>query len=180
MHAKACRPEWVFLLLPLLAGCGDSRPRVVLYCAQDPPFAESLLADFTRNTGVEVASKFDTEADKSVSLYEALVREKAHPRCDVFWNNEILHVMRLRQHGLLEPYASPAAATYPDWTRPADQTWQAFAARARILLVNTKVPAAERPRLATATAVSAPSTHWTRRNAARCGPNSRNTAPTNT
>src|SRR5262249_14389127 len=63
-----------------------------------------------------------------------------------FWNNEILHVMRLQQQGLLEPYTSPAAAPFPAWSRPADQTWQAFAARARILLVNTKLPAADRPK----------------------------------
>src|SRR5262249_7799623 len=94
------------LLLPLLAvlraawsGC-NSGPRMVLYCAQDQEFADKILADFHKKTGVEVAPKFDTEADKSVSLYVELVREKDRPRCDVFWNNEILSTIRLQRQGL--------------------------------------------------------------------------------
>src|SRR5580700_86871 len=133
------------LALPALAGgCRSSTSsvaRVVLYCAQDREFAEDLLAEFTKTTGAEVDSKYDTEADKSVSLYEELVREKERPRCDVHWNNEILATIRLQRLGLLELYESAAAKPYPDWTKATDHTWQAFAARARILLVNTKLVA---------------------------------------
>src|SRR5215475_14385375 len=129
-----------------VAGCNSAPSRVVLYCAQDREFAESILAEFTARTGLAVAPKYDTEADKSVSLYEELRREKSRPRCDVHWNNEILATIRLRREGLLEPYDSPSAAPYPEWTRAPDQTWHAFASRARILLVSDKVPAAERPK----------------------------------
>src|SRR5262245_11528271 len=90
------------LLCGLGAGCGTSRPRVVLYCAQDQEFAEGVLGEFTQRSGTEVATKFDTEADKSVSLYRELVKEKDRPRCDVFWNNEILSTIRLQRQGLLE------------------------------------------------------------------------------
>ena len=134
-------------LAALALGCNGGTKRVVLYCAQDREFAESVLADFTARTKLDVAAKYDTEADKSVSLYEELVREKDRPRCDVHWNNEILATIRLRRLGLLEPYASPAAAPYPDWAKAADQSWHAFAARARVLLVNTKqVPENARPK----------------------------------
>lgn len=135
------------LLLPLtLSGCGNPKGRVVLYCAQDREFAEDVLAEFTRRTGLKVDPKFDTEADKSVSLYIELVREKDRPRCDVFWNNEILSTIRLQKQELLLPYASPAAEPYPASDKAADDTWHAFAARARILIVNTKlVPVADRP-----------------------------------
>src|SRR5436190_24214996 len=104
----------------LLTGCNSSTPRVVLYCAQDREFAESILAEFTARTKLEVAPKYDTEADKSVSLYEELRREKNRPRCDVHWNNEILATIRLGREGLLESYDSPAAAAYPEWTRAPD------------------------------------------------------------
>src|SRR5262249_37523927 len=106
-----------------LAGCPRAQSRVVLYCAQDEEFAQDILATFRRQTGIEVAPKFDTEADKSVSLYLELVSEKDRPRCDVFWNNEILSTIRLQRQGLLEPYASPSAKPYPDTCRPADNTW---------------------------------------------------------
>jgi iron(III) transport system substrate-binding protein len=128
-------------------GCGGSRPRVVLYCAQDREFAEQVFARFTEGTGLAVVPRFDTEADKSVSLYEALVREANRPRCDVHWNNEILSTLRLQRRGLLEPYASPSAAPYPAAAKAPDHTWCAFAARARVLLVNTdRVAGADRPR----------------------------------
>jgi iron(III) transport system substrate-binding protein len=110
-----------------------------LYSAQDPEFAEEVLPQFTRQTGIEVLPKFDTEANKSVSLYAELVQEKNRPRCDVHWNNEILATIRLQRQGLLEPYESPASAPFPAWTKAKDQTWQAFAARARVLLINTKL-----------------------------------------
>src|SRR5262245_48325351 len=95
-----------------LSGC-RSRRRVVLYCSQDRDFAVPALEQFTRGSGVEVSPKFDSEANKSVGLYEEIVAEGDHPRCDVFWNNEILNTLRLQKQGLLEPYDSPAARPYP-------------------------------------------------------------------
>jgi iron(III) transport system substrate-binding protein len=142
----AVKASLVFLAF-LLAGCTSSDSRVVLYCAQDQEYTEGIFADFTAATRLTVAPKFDTEAQKSVGLYEELVREAGRPRCGVFWNNEILNTIRLQRQGLLEPYESPSAATYPDWTKARDRTWQSFAARARVLIVNTTlVPEAERPR----------------------------------
>jgi iron(III) transport system substrate-binding protein len=120
---------------------------VVLYCAQDRPFAEKLLEDFRARAGVTVDVKFDTEANKSVGLYREIVAEKDRPRCDVFWNNEILSTLRLQKQGLLAPYDSPSAKPYPGWAKAKDHTWHAFAGRARVLLVNTKqVAKGERPR----------------------------------
>jgi iron(III) transport system substrate-binding protein len=110
---------------------------VALYCAQDQEFAEASLADFKRRTGIEVAPKFDTEKDKSVSLYTELLKEKDRPRCDVFWNNEPLNTIRLQKLGMLEPYDSPSAKPYPSQWKAADHTWHAFAARARVLIVST-------------------------------------------
>jgi iron(III) transport system substrate-binding protein len=119
----------------------------VLYCAQDQEFAAQILPAFTHRTGLAVAPQYDTEANKSVSLYEALVREAARPRCDVHWNNEILSTIRLQRQGLLEPYCSPAAESFPASAHAPDHSWHAFAARARVLLVHTQlVPESARPR----------------------------------
>jgi iron(III) transport system substrate-binding protein len=135
------------LAVASLTGCSQPQPRVVLYCAQDQEFAEGILADFTAQTGLAVAPKYDTEATKSVSLSVELVREIGRPRCDVHWNNEILNSIRLQRQGVYEPYESPAAAAFPQSARALDRTWTAFAARARVIVVNTEqVPAAERPR----------------------------------
>jgi iron(III) transport system substrate-binding protein len=118
-------------LCAFLGGCSKPAPRVVLYCAQDEEFAQAILADFTAKTGIDVAVKYDTEANKSVSLYQELVAEKDRPRCDVHWNNEVLSTIRLDKKGLLEAYSHPGEA--------GGQTWFPFAARARILIVNTRL-----------------------------------------
>lgn len=139
--------QWVltsFLLILCFSGCGRSRPRVVLYCAQDREFAEEILTDFTNRTGQEVLPKYDIESEKSVGLVMEIAREKNRPRCDIHWNNEILGTIRLQRQGLLEPFASPSAAPYPAFAKAKDDTWHAFAERARVLLVNTNlVPRAE-------------------------------------
>lgn len=127
-------------------GCQARESRVVVYCAQDQEFAEGVFADFEREAGLAVAPKFDTEANKSVSLAAGLEAERGRPRADVHWNNEILNTIRLARAGVYEPFTSPAHAPFPDWTRPADRSWQAFASRARVLLVNTDlVPETDRP-----------------------------------
>jgi len=118
-------------------GCGGGSSRVALYCAQDQEFAETSLADFKKRTGVQVDPKFDTEKDKSVSLYTELIKEKDRSRCDVFWNNEPLNTIRLQRLGILDAYESPSAKPYPDRWKAPDHTWYAFAGRARVLIVNT-------------------------------------------
>ncbi|MFN4260467.1 MAG: extracellular solute-binding protein [Gemmataceae bacterium] len=139
----------VVAVVVALSGCGPAadKGQVTLYCAQDQEFAEHLLHDFTRQTGITVNPKFDTEANKSVGLYLELMQEQGRPRCDVFWNNEILSTIRLQKAGLLEPYVSPSALDFPDFARAGDATWTAFAGRARVLIVNTDLVAhAEMPR----------------------------------
>jgi iron(III) transport system substrate-binding protein len=138
-----------FLALPVLAAAGCSRreSRVVLYCAQDKEFAEDLLVEFTRETGVRVDTKFDTEANKSVSLVAELEQEAGRPRCDVHWNNEPLGSVRLARAGVYAPLPAPLGDAFPADTRPLDRAWQGFAARARVLIANTdRVKEPERPR----------------------------------
>ncbi len=113
----------------------------MVYCAQDREFAETILADFEAETKLTIAAKFDTEANKSVGLATELQAESQRPRADLHWNNEILATIRLARQGLYEPYESPSAEPFPEWTKPADRTWQAFASRARVLIVNTNLVA---------------------------------------
>lgn len=129
---------WLMVFCLLSASCNRSN-RVTIYCALDREFSERIIERFARETGLTVAPRFDTEANKSVAIVEDLKREKDRPRCDVHWNNEIVGTIRLQRAGVLERHDSPAAADYPSWSRAKDGTWQAFAARARVLIVNTKL-----------------------------------------
>ncbi len=112
---------------------------VVVYTAQDREFAEPLFQDFTRRTGIVVRAKWDTESTKTVGLANALLAERQRPRADVFWNNEILHTLRLARGGALSPYAPPGSARFPLTWRAEDASWHGFAARARVLLLHSSI-----------------------------------------
>src|SRR5438876_1646684 len=119
------RPVTVLLATSLfLAGCWSSRQsEVVVYAALDREFSEPVLNDFTKATGIRVLAKYDEESTKTVGLTNVLIQEKSRPRCDVFWNNEILNTLRLEKQGLLDSYRSQAAEAYPEMYRSADGTW---------------------------------------------------------
>lgn len=136
------------LLAALLVGCLTKQEQeVVVYAALDSEFSQPILEDFTRQTGIAVRPKFDVESTKTVGLTNAIIAEGARPRCDVFWNNEILNTLRLEEKGLLVVYRSPAAADYPEMYRSPQGTWHGFAGRARVLIVNTNlVPEDDYPR----------------------------------
>ncbi len=136
-----------FAIVFFSLGCTKSSERVVVYCAQDREYAEPVFADFTLESKLALAPKFDTEANKTASLIAELEAEAKRPRADVHWNNEILGTIRLARQGLYEPYTSPSATNFPAFSKSKDGTWQAFAERARVLIVNTNlVPEADRPK----------------------------------
>jgi iron(III) transport system substrate-binding protein len=110
---------------------------VVVYTALDRSFSEPILDEFTRQTGIKVRPQYDTESTKTVGLANRIRAERARPRCDVFWNNEILNTLQLEAEGLLEPCNPAEAKNYPDAWRDAEKYWYGFAARARVIIVNT-------------------------------------------
>jgi iron(III) transport system substrate-binding protein len=136
------------LLAASLAGCGPPEPDVVLYCALDQAHSEPIVALFEQQTGLDVEAYYDVEASKSVGLRRRLQAEVDRPLCDVFWNNEPVQTVVLARQGLLQAHDSPAAAGIPAQFRDAGHLWTGFAARARVLIVNTeRLPdAAARPR----------------------------------
>ena len=115
-----------------LAGRGGASegpgPRVVVYSSLDREFSEPLLKDYSRRTGVEVLPKFDVESTKTVGLTNMIITEAEQPRCDLFWNNEILNTLRLKEKGLLAPFHPAHADELPATFRGKDGLWYGFAA----------------------------------------------------
>ena len=127
-------------LVLVLSGCrSGSEPEVVVYAALDAEFSRPIFSDFTEETGIAVRPKFDAESTKTVGLTQLILQERKRPRCDVFWNNEILNTLRLQRQGLLEVYRPQIAGQYPEAFRSPQGTWHGFAARARVLVVNTEL-----------------------------------------
>lgn len=120
---------------------------VVVYSALDQEFSEPVLKDLGQRLSLDVASKFDVESTKTVGLTNTLIAEAVRPRCDLFWNNEILNTIRLEQKGLLQPFRPSSSEEIPPPYKDPNGLWYGFAARARILLVNTNlVNDTDRPR----------------------------------
>lgn len=114
---------WLPGVLSRLGSVSRGDPVLVLYCAQDQVFAEPLLAEFTRQTGIRVKPVFDSEAVKTVGLANRLLAERANSVCDVFWGNEEFRTRQLAEAGVFSPEAG----------------WSAFGYRSRQLVVGTNV-----------------------------------------
>lgn len=133
-----------FAICLLQAGCWrTAQHEVVVYSALDAEFSAPILDKYAQQTHVTVRPNFDVESTKTVGLVTRLIRERDRPRCDLFWNNEILHTLRLRRLGMLVPYESAAGKKLPASYRSPQGYWYGFAARARVLVVNTNLVAAD-------------------------------------
>lgn len=126
------------LCLLALTGCVPrSEDAVVVYSAADREFAQPILSAFERRqAATQVAVQFDVESTKTVGLVTRIESEAQRPRADVFWNNEIMHTLRLEQAGLLQSIRWDIPADWPASMRSANGNWVGFAARARVLLIN--------------------------------------------
>lgn len=116
--------------------CADAK-EVVVFTALDQVFSEPILQDFEKATGITVKAVYDIEATKTTGLVNRLIAEKKNPQCDVFWNNEVIKSIILKRKGILTPYVSPASRDIPVHFKDKDGYWTGFAARARVLVINT-------------------------------------------
>jgi len=128
-------------------GCRPGPDRVVVYTSVDDVFAKPVLDSFERETGIRVAAVFDAEATKTTGLYQRLLAERRRPQADVFWNSEPCRTALLEAAGVLAPLEIPSAREIPPDLRSASGAWTGFAARARVLVYNTRrLPEVERPK----------------------------------
>lgn len=147
MTRKIQYPILVSLVLSMtffLAACQRQRSehnRVVIYVSEDQVFAEPVLQEFQRRTGIAVDAVYDTEETKTTGLANRLMAEKNRPQADVFWSNEPIRTIVLKRNGVLAPYHSPNASSVPKEFRDPEGYWTGFAARSRVIVYNTKLVA---------------------------------------
>jgi len=129
-------------LLVMAGGCeplGDDRGEVVVYTSLDQQLSEPILREYERTSRVKTRIVYDTEATKTTGLVNRLLAEKNAPRADVFWNSEMVRTIVLKRAGVLAPYRSPSAADIPEQFKDPAGYWAGFAARVRVLAVNTSL-----------------------------------------
>jgi iron(III) transport system substrate-binding protein len=127
------------------SGAGGSAGPVVLYTSVDEPYVRPLVAEFTRQTGIDVTLVTDSEASKGVGLDDKLRAEKDHPKADVWWSNECFLTINLADDGMLAPYDSPAAADIPSRFKDKDHRWAGSVLRVRTLVWSTRHDHGPRP-----------------------------------
>src|SRR5213075_777001 len=96
------------VLLPVIAKVKTKRESrtVVIYTSQDQVYAEPILKEFERQSGIQVRALYDSEAVKTVGLVNRLIAERDRPQCDIFWNNEELRTRQLAEKGVVENWAA--------------------------------------------------------------------------
>jgi len=111
---------------------------VVVYVSEDQVFSEPVLKDFERETGIKVKAVYDTEETKSTGAMNRLIAEKNNPQADVYWANEPIRAVVLKQKGISTPYFSPNAEGIPSVFKDSEGYWTGFSARARVLVVSNE------------------------------------------
>jgi len=126
-------------LVPMLfiAGCGQKDANeVVVYVSEDQVFSEPILRDFEVDMGIKVKAVYDTEETKGTGVMNRLIAEKNNPQADVYWANEPIRAIVLKQKGISEKYFSPNGEGIPANFKDPQGYWTGFSARARVLVVS--------------------------------------------
>ncbi|TET33448.1 MAG: extracellular solute-binding protein [Planctomycetota bacterium] len=129
-----------FVFTVLCCGCTGEQNVVVVFTSLDKEFSAPVLKRFEKETGIKVKAQYDDEAVKTVGLVNRLLQEhkSGQVQCDVFWNSETSRALFLKKRGVTQPYASPSAKDIPAAFKDPKNHWTGFAARARVLVYNTK------------------------------------------
>ena len=126
---------------PGATSAGSRAPdnEVTAYVSTDRVFSEPILKGFEEKTGIKVNAVYDTEETKSTGLANRLLAERNNPQADVFWSNEPVRTLVLKQRGVLTPYTSPNAEGIPVTFKDVMGYWTGFSARIRVIVYNTKL-----------------------------------------
>ena len=157
--ARSSRTAILALLAGLvavaIAGCGGvsasvgSGKTLVLYSAQHPETTSAIIAAFTRQTGIKVLVKNDSED----VLTAQLEQEGSRSPADVFYTENSNWLQQLDDRGLLAKVAGATLANTPRRDSATNGDWLGVSGRFSGLIYNpSKVRAAQLPKTALALA----------------------------
>ena len=129
-----------FILAVVIYGCTRRvSEEVVVYVSEDQVFSEPVLKDFEKETGIKIRAVYDTEEPKSTGAMNRLSAEKNNPQADIYWANEPIRAIVLKQREISTPYFSSNAEGIPSHFKDTEGYWTGFSARARVLITSGKV-----------------------------------------
>jgi len=112
---------------------------VVIYVSEDQVFSEPILKEFEKETGIKVKALYDTEESKSTGVVNRLIAERENTQADIYWANEPIRAVMLKDRGLLQKYISPSSRDIADNYKDADGFWCGFSARIRVLVADREM-----------------------------------------
>ena len=116
----------------LLAGCGNDKPKLVIYNAQHEQLLDALAPAFTKDTGIEVELRNGSDLEMS----NQLVQEGDKSPADVFLTENSPAMSQVAAAGLFEKLPQSVVAPIPAQYRPTSDDWTGFVARSTVLVYN--------------------------------------------
>lgn len=134
--------KFLFLFIVVISffyGCSKKTNEVVVYTSVDQVFAEPVLQMFEKKTGIKVKAIFDTEETKSTGVLNRLIAEKNNPQCDVFWGNDPIRNIILKNKMITTQYFPEAASDIDNYFKDSNGQWIGFSSRVRVIIYNTNL-----------------------------------------
>ena len=111
---------------------------VVVYVSTDEAIARPILEAFSKESGITVRARYDSENSKTTALAAMLRTEHDAPRADVFWSGECFASTQLGREGVIAPWRCMRSGELPDFLRGESGWWHGFAPRMRVLVFDPK------------------------------------------
>ena len=109
---------------------------LVIYSGRSDKFVKPVITEFTRQTGIKVI----LHAGKSTALLNKLNIEGSRTDADLFLSNDAGTLQRGSDLKLFKAMSSQLLSPVKDTLRAPDNSWVGLSARARVLVVNTEGP----------------------------------------
>lgn len=127
----------ILTIPPTVSVANDS---LVIYSGRSDKFVKPVIAEFTRQTGIKVT----LHTGKSTALLNKLRIEGKRTEADLFLSNDAGNLQRGSDWGLFRPIDHTLVDPIGEAYHAADHSWVGLSARARVLVVNTQGPWADK------------------------------------
>ena len=119
---------------------GAASGKLVVYSGRSEPLIQPVLDAFkAKYPDVDLLLK----AGSNSELANALIEEQTNPQADVFITTELFTIQSLAQQGIFQPYRPKGADRLDAEFLGPDNTWVGLTRRARVIMYNTELVAAE-------------------------------------
>ena len=108
-----------------------TKPTVNLYLNVDRSCADAILDRFEKESNVTLFRHYDFNG----KWLQRLIRSKEHD-ADLYWSEDPIEAMLLKERNLTRPYRSPFAETIPARFKDREAHWTGLAGRLRLLITH--------------------------------------------